>query len=80
MSALAIFKAVVTDRVVQAGAGSSGLSFVGAVTSEQSDMVRHMATWLPMIAAFCGILSALSVTIYTCIKIKRLLATPSLKE
>lgn len=69
-----IFTEVVTDRIVLAGTGSSGTSIFGAISLSQT------REWLAIFAALFGGLSALSVFVYTCIKIRRMLSDPTSKE
>ena len=74
MKLWSIFVEVITDRVVLAGTGSSGTSLFGAFSLGTTQEV------LAVFAALFGGLSALSVFVYTCIKIHRLLNDPTLKD
>lgn len=86
-----ILIALINDRVIQAGTGTSGVSIVGAagigkhpLASATLDNVQPWLAgaqpWIALFAALFGGLSAAATFIYVCIKIRRLIQNPQARE
>lgn len=69
-----LWTVIMTDRTVQAGASTSGLSLLGGTTIEQAHQ------WVAFYATAIGALGATATFVYVCIKIFRLLRDPSSRE
>lgn len=78
--------ALVHDRVIQAGTGTSGVSLVGAAGIGRHPLdaatatLAHAQPWIAFFAALFGGLSAAATFVYVCLKIGRLLKNPQMRE
>lgn len=74
-----------TDRVVQAGAGTSATSLWGSqhLASDSMSLATWAAQaqpWIALFSAVFGGLAALATFFYVCLKIRRLLKNPRATE
>jgi hypothetical protein len=79
-----IISELITDRVVQAGTGTSTISFAGAIGVEHHRAalatLADVQPWIAFFAALFGGLSAFATFVYVCLKIARMLRNPRSAE
>lgn len=85
MSLRAIIIELIHDRVIQATSGTSAVSFMGAAGMEKhpltiATVLAEVQPWVLFFATLFGGLSAAAGFVYACLKIRRMLKTPSARE
>jgi hypothetical protein len=69
-----VWAVIMTDRAVQAGASTSGVSLFGGMT------IQRAHEWVGIYATLIGAIGATATTVLVCIKIYRLLRDPASKD
>lgn len=84
MTLRTILLALIHDRVIQAGTGTSTVSFAGAFGMAENRQalatLSGIQPWVAFFAALFGGLSAAAVFVYTCLRIRRMMQNPTAKE
>lgn len=81
MSPREIIAELLNDRVIQAGVGSSSVTFVGAAGMTihpltLATMLADVQPWIAFLATLFGGLASLAAFVYACLKIRRMIQNP----
>lgn len=86
MTLRAIIADLLADRVIQAGTGTTAVSGLGAAglaihpLETATLLITQLQPWVAFFAALMGGILSVTLIVYTCLKIRRLLQNPAAKD